>query len=332
MAYEFTGEIVACRLCGSHDHDAIAKIGRDGARLHTVICRDCGLVFTNPMPSAQELRSFYSLRYRADYKGADKPKLRQVYRSALRALPRWDRIRTLGHSGGRLLDVGSGGGEFLYLMRQLGFAAQGIEPNQGYGRFSHDEYGLDVELQSLEAMDFAPESFDVITLNHVLEHLRDPVAMLRRLHDWLAPDGVLIVEVPNVEARYHAPRSMFHFAHLVNFSGQTLLATGARAGLHAINLELTPAVNHINVAFSRAPGGSSAQTTRDPAHCQAIAEALRTHTRRRHYLSRTPYRRLLANLSRPGREWLAISGKHSPQAILDGVFAPLLASSLNERG
>jgi SAM-dependent methyltransferase len=251
--------------------------------------------------------------------------LKHVWRAARRALPRVRRLQALGCRGGRLLDVGAGGGEFLYLMRAAGWQVQGLEPNAGYGEFARQSYDLDIELLPLEQAEFPAQRFDVITVNHVLEHLRDPIAALRRLRGWLQPDGVLVVEVPNVQAHYHAPGTRFHFAHLYNFSRVTLLATAARAGFAPLDVALTPGVCHLDAAFRPAP---ETMPRWDAAHARAVSEDLRRHTWWRHYLGAAPYRRLLANLWRPIAEALAIRGKRSAREVLDGIAAEASARSL----
>jgi SAM-dependent methyltransferase len=76
-------------------------------------------------------------------------------------------------------------------------------------------------------------SFDFIRLSHVLEHMPDPVRSLKTLQRWLADDGVLYLETPNIEAE--AGRkirgSMFHFGHIFNFNPFTLRLAAKGAGL-----------------------------------------------------------------------------------------------------
>ena len=65
------------------------------------------------------------------------------------------------------------------------------------------------------------DSFDVITIWHVLEHTEDPCFVLGKLRSLLKPQGVLVVEVPNIEAICQSPKSTFHEAHLFNFNLDT---------------------------------------------------------------------------------------------------------------
>ncbi len=325
MAYQFVGERIACPLCNSKDQETVSNQGRDGP-LTTVICNDCGLVFSNPMPTQAELDTFYRSRYRAEYKGTIRPKLKHAYRNGRRAITRFERIVALGYKSGggrRLLDIGAGSGEFLYLMHCLGYVAQGIEPNQGYGGFCRDDLGLSVTIDTLDQVDFASASFDIITANHVVEHLRDPVAAMRRIRNWLSPEGVMVIEVPNAEATYHAPRTRFHFAHLYNFTAETLVEAGKRAGFTPFSVELAPGTRHVNIAFKLGP--EITDTTVDRARASRARRRVESHTSARHLFSHHPYSRVVGNLLRPIREKLAIGSQHDARAVLDALYAPLVA-------
>lgn len=319
------GERIPCVLCESEDHHEVSRSGRNGDALTTVICKRCGLVFTNPMPTVDELNAFYRWSYRTQYKKVLEPKPKHVYRSAERAVTRWERLRSIGPSAGRILDVGSGGGEFLYLMKKVGFSASGVEPNAGYGNFSRVAYGLDITVTPVEQLDLPAHSFDVITANHVLEHVRNPLTTLKLLKSFLSREGILIVEVPNVEATYHSPNTKFHFAHVYNFSDVTLGRIAGRAGLATVDIQQAPRDQHINIVLCHTERSSNAEEVRDIYHYEHIAAVLQNHSLSRHYLSRHPYSRLMRNLIRPVREKLAVRGKNIPREILDTVFDSVVA-------
>jgi SAM-dependent methyltransferase len=117
--------------------------------------------------------------------------------------------------GARVLDAGAGRGRFVASARAAGYDAAGIEP-------SSRSAAAGVARASIEEAAFAPGSFDAVTLWHVLEHLPDPGAALRRIAGWLAPGGTILVGVPNLaswqarlggERWYHldVPRHRTHF-------------------------------------------------------------------------------------------------------------------------
>ena len=169
-------------------------------------------------------------------------------------------------------------------------------------------------------MDFAPASFDVITANHVVEHLRDPIVSMRRIRNWLSPDGVMVIEVPNAEAVYHAPRTRFHFAHLYNFTVETLTEVGKRAGFTPISVELASGTLHVNIAFKLGP--ESAGTTVNRERASRTRERVEAHTPVRHLFSHHPYSRVVGNVLRPLREKLAIGSLQDARAVLDALYLP----------
>ena len=135
---------------------------------------------------------------------------------------------------GRYLDVGCGSGGSLGVARALGWRVAGIEmdaPAADKARRFSDE----IHAGDLLSAPFARARFDLVTAFHVLEHVPDPVAVVRRMLDWLAPDGLLVIEVPNAGglgatlfgrswSGLELPR------HLSHFLPATLTSTIERAG------------------------------------------------------------------------------------------------------
>ncbi len=97
--------------------------------------------------------------------------------------------------GGRLLDVGCGAGEFITLMQELGWQAEGIEPDSKAA--AHQLAGMKVIASSLEEAELAAGSYDAITLHHALEHMARPKEALRKLIGCLRSGGVLVSLSPN---------------------------------------------------------------------------------------------------------------------------------------
>lgn len=221
---------IPCNACGCSEVEVISLADRDGRYLRTVICRKCGLVWTDPRPSEDEIRDFYAREYRLKYKGAYQPKLKHVYRAIQVGMTRFYSLQALLSQANKILDVGSGGGEFVYLLRALGYDARGIEPNEGYALYARNELGLPIEVGFLKELNSRGEVFDLITLFHVLEHLEDPCGTLLHLRHLLGTEGRLVIEVPNIESTSQAPNHRFHFAHLYNFNSATLQAVSQLAG------------------------------------------------------------------------------------------------------
>jgi 2-polyprenyl-3-methyl-5-hydroxy-6-metoxy-1,4-benzoquinol methylase len=139
---------------------------------------------------------------------------------------------------GHLLDIGCGSGGFLGLARDMGWQVLGVEPDPDAVE-ACTRLGLDVRVGDVGALSQMSAAFDVVTLNHVLEHVHEPVELLEHCRRLLKPGGTLWIETPNIESLGHrfygadwrgleAPR------HLVVFSFDGLRAALRRAGFSGI--------------------------------------------------------------------------------------------------
>ncbi len=136
--------------------------------------------------------------------------------------------------GGTLLDVGCGSGEWLASMRRLGWQVDGVDFDERAVRQARAS-GLAIGLGDVEAQAYADGRFDVVTLNHVVEHLPDALATLRECRRVLRPGGTLVVCTPNGASLGHAVfgadwRGLEPPRHLQLYGPQSLAALLAAAG------------------------------------------------------------------------------------------------------
>ena len=311
---------IPCNLCGGTDIAVLSNRSRSGKPQRTVICKACGLVWSDPRPHAP--RPFYEDKYRVTYKGTSHPKPKHVLRAGKVALSRFDYISRFLSRPKTILDVGSGGGEFLYLLKLLGHDAHGIEPNRGYAAYALQEYGLAIHLGFVQEAPLPIDTFDMITIWHVLEHLEDPAAVLTRLHAALRPGSTLVVEVPNVEATCQFPRSTFHEAHLYYLNAVTLRALAGKAGLRETSHAVSGDGGNITMFFERShppandPGGIGI-----PGNFERISGIVRNHTALRHYMTPKPYARAWKRISRSLSEKRQTSGFTGAKAMLDSLYS-----------
>ena len=219
-----TDEDGICGFCGSSALTVMRKKdAKSGRNLLIGFCEQCALVQQVPMPTLEHLTIYYSHNYREDYKASYSPKSKHVVRAGRAAQERlgWLQRKGVEMTGKRLVDIGAGGGEFVYLARKAGFDAVGIEPNIGYSEFARTNYGVDVSTDMLS--DLPESSVDVVTMFHVLEHMADPSSVVKNVWSALANNGLWIIEVPNILQVDASPHNIFFKAHIFYYSLETLL-------------------------------------------------------------------------------------------------------------
>lgn len=221
---------ILCNLCASDNIDTIKVFDyKKNTKLDLSICKKCGLVQQANIPSNEELNLYYSQNYRIDYKKSFTPKLKHIRRAGLVA---FDRINFLKDNSidsecySKLIDIGAGGGEFVYLAKKNGFDAIGIEPNQLYSDFARREYDVDIITCMLD--DLSDSSADIITIFHVFEHMAKPMEVMKKLYNTIKENGLLFIEVPNILQNDASPNNKFFKAHLYYYSEHTLIACASK--------------------------------------------------------------------------------------------------------
>lgn len=257
-----TQEVPNCLLCGSEGKvfykDLRDKLFSAPGTWALMRCSQCGLVWLNPRPVIEEVGKLYTTYYTHAIENA-RPRLAWLRKKLkhlmlcnafgydglstgwsakwlgrivvlLPLLKEMVRIRIMcldGKQKGRLLDVGCGNGQFLAQMRDLGWEILGVEPDREAARIAKEQLGNHVITGTLEEASLPEKSFDAITLYHVMEHVHDPVALLRECNRVLKPGGKLVVVTPNIGSFGHKVFRRYWVAldtprHLHLFSLQTL--------------------------------------------------------------------------------------------------------------
>jgi SAM-dependent methyltransferase len=165
-----------------------------------VQCGNCKLVFQNPQLHSQSGRAFENV----DYTRHQIPHVNQTYRKMFSS-----RLIELTQLSNELsnrplsyvLDVGCGLGLFLDEARRRGYEVAGVEPSAYAKEWVNKNLGIDIINGLLEDAEFVDSTFDLIHLNHVLEHVPRPVELLREVHRILKPNGFLYIEVPRESRR-----------------------------------------------------------------------------------------------------------------------------------
>jgi len=162
-------------------------------------CSDCGLGFLDPRPDQSELQELYRNDYFSSHYDEglkiDSPEMR---RRISQEDHRIKFFRNLKRHG-KVLDIGCGMGYFLYACRKHGYEVKGQDVSGDSAFYVRSELKIPVTTGQIEEIDIEDNSMDIITMWHSLEHTPDPRKHLKKAWNWLKPDGLLIVDVPNHE-------------------------------------------------------------------------------------------------------------------------------------
>jgi len=182
-----------------------------------------GFLETRPQPSSDKLADYYKSEDYISHTDSQRNLFEKAYH-LVRTISLKKKLKLINSFSSKeknLLDVGCGTGDFLKIAKQNNWNVSGIEPNKDARQIANKKTNNSVfEIEQL--LQFESNSFDVITLWHVLEHLpnlENHIAIFKKL---LKPNGTLIIAVPNYKsydaryykqfwAAYDVPRHLWHF-------------------------------------------------------------------------------------------------------------------------
>lgn len=234
---------VTCPACGGTSHQLAFRVGPAEIRR----CRGCGIGRTVPPPEESDGRERFAHDPAYFEDAVSQPKDRWWHRFSQAPL---DLLAAAGAGPGlTLLDVGCNVGYLVAMARARGYAARGIDASPAAVAVGRARLGVDLVCSRLEAAAVPPESEDVVVLNHVVEHLAQPLHALGIVRGWIRPGGFVLVALPNFAspiARVAGPRwaglvpgqHVWHFtpaalSRLVTSAGFTPVRRRTRMLVHA---------------------------------------------------------------------------------------------------
>ena len=185
-------------------------------------CLNCGLLFTEPRPPKDKIGDYYKSEEYYSHQENKKGFIPKLYESikAINLKNKY-KIATNGKSAGKLLDIGCGVGDFIHTAEEQGWQCTGVEPSQDAKAIAKKR--IKAEILSSEDLEQIPnETFDVITMWHVLEHVDDLKWQMAQLQRLIKKGGRIVIALPNYKsydatfykekwAAYDVPRHLNHF-------------------------------------------------------------------------------------------------------------------------
>ena len=196
-------KVETCPLCGHKEfthHLSCVDHNYSNDLFDISSCNNCSFKFTNPRPTSDTIHKYYISDHYISHTSSKKGLFNKVYH-LVRNYQFGYKYRLIKKSHAHvkdisLLDFGCGTGEFLNYCYQKGMRCQGVEKDDGARNMGISNFNLSI-LKRLEEVESKKEKFDVITLWHVLEHIKDFKLLLTRLKELLNENGILILGLPN---------------------------------------------------------------------------------------------------------------------------------------
>lgn len=217
-----------CPVCGSVDIKPVLK-AKDytvsGEMFSIMECSACSLRFSQDVPNANTITPYYKSENYISHTNTSKGLINRLYQLVRKRTLKQKRKlveKITGKTNGQFLDVGSGTGAFVNEMKQQGWEVTGLEPDADARAAAKNMYNI--ELKEMDLFKHLPiNSFDAITLWHVIEHVHDLTAYVQQLKQLLKEEGKLFIAVPNYTSKdaaiykeywaaYDVPRHLYHFS------------------------------------------------------------------------------------------------------------------------
>lgn len=219
-----------CPACASHDIRYVlsAKDYTVSKEIYEIWeCKACTLRFTQHVPNAANIGRYYKAEQYVSHTDTRKGLINKLYH-LVRERTLKQKLRLIRKESalkkGSLLDIGAGTGAFASRAARAGWQVTGLEPDADARVVAKDKFGITLQA-SEELYALPPESMDVISMWHVLEHVHDLHGYMQALQKILKQRGVLVIAVPNYTsydaetyrelwAAYDVPRHLYHFSPL----------------------------------------------------------------------------------------------------------------------
>ena len=194
---------IKCNLC---NNDRFKKLFRKNA-YDIVKCKNCGLVTVKPFPEKKDLSELYEEEYfvkgtgkkgYSNYKKGIKDYIDYVTKSPF--IKKRINYLSMFKKKGALLDIGCAHGFFLKAAEEKGWKVRGVDISKYAAEYGKKKLGLKITPESFEETEFAPNSFDAVTIWSFFDHVLDPTSLLKRVNRILKPGGIVAFNISNIDS------------------------------------------------------------------------------------------------------------------------------------
>lgn len=229
MIHENVYSSRACPVCNSHDGQRLfhQDFGENEiipiTDYYVTHCNNCGMIFSDGIPTQDEINQYYSNRSRYDHSHRDgKQSDSDIKR--LNSLAEFIMLHV--PKDARILDVGCSTADLLAILKSKGYSnLEGMDPSPASAEFAMKRHGIHVINSVMEPNEKKYEQYDIIILSNVLEHIIDHSIFMNRVLTWLKIDGFIVTEVPDA-SRFHksrnSPYQEFSVEHVNFFTPNSL--------------------------------------------------------------------------------------------------------------
>jgi len=233
----YSFEEVPCCVCGGKDFELLSQKERYGLYMPVVICRECGLVQTNPRMTQESYNEFYQMEYRKLYLGKDVPTdvfFRAEYNTGGVIFGYLTRNLGIEITNLFIVEVGCATGGILQYFKEQGNEVYGVDLDSQYIEFGKANYGLKLEVGTVDKVVQLHRNPDIVIYADVLEHILNPIAELTKLRETMKENSFLYIRVPNIKRLTTSyKRNFLRFlqnAHIYHFTPVTLNNVLRKAG------------------------------------------------------------------------------------------------------
>ena len=232
----YSFEEVPCCVCGGRNFELLSQKDRYGLYMAVVICKNCGLIQTNPRMMQEAYEQFYDIEYRKLYVGKEIPTeefFKGQYQRGKRIYGYLKESLGIDLTNLKVLEVGAGAGGILYYFGEKGNEIYGCDLDSEYIAFGRDNYNLHLHVGTIDDIhiNWIP---DIVIYSHVLEHISNLVEELIKLKSIVDENLYIYIELPGVKYLTHSYDMDFlkqlQNAHVYYFTLTTLKNVLRRAG------------------------------------------------------------------------------------------------------